>query len=169
MAVNSKKMIPNITKEGFQRIAYTPDLIIMTPRVNFRRKPKSTPRENVILVYQISTPRDAKIPGCHFFENHVFLTNRLLVKAFDAMTGAFCMKSRRASFFEEHFFQNRLDRRTGRTGEPAKPESLTAENTAEPFRTEPNRDHPMIMHLRLPECEWCSNLIRPQASGLRMS
>ena len=48
--------------------------------------------------------RDARIPGCHFFENHVFLTNKLLVKAFDAMTGAFCMKSRRASFSENHVF-----------------------------------------------------------------
>ena len=39
-----------------------------------------------------------------FFENHVFLTNGLPVKALDATTGAFCMKSRRASFSENHVF-----------------------------------------------------------------
>ena len=39
-----------------------------------------------------------------FFENHIFLTNGLPVKALDATTGAFCMKSRRASFSENHVF-----------------------------------------------------------------
>ena len=44
------------------------------------------------------------VASATFFENHIFLTNGLPVKALDATTGAFCMKSRRASFSENHVF-----------------------------------------------------------------
>ena len=40
----------------------------------------------------------------NFFENHIFLTSGLPVKALDATTGAFCMKSQRASFSENLVF-----------------------------------------------------------------